>query len=345
MITTNLENEILEKAIYAFRKNTGLLLEHVDQEHRVNAHADNLLNLEIEGQKTLYYADVKTHFNKANLTLHRIDNTQKPTDNPYLLVTRYVNAVLAAQLKELEMQFIDTAGNAYIRQHNLFIMLTTNKPPEDTRPVQLNRAFKAAGLKLIFAFLCNPGLENKPYREIAGAANIALGTVGWIMNDLRDMGYMVDMGTKGHKLFDKEKLFKRWIVEYPERLRPKLVLGKYQGAPGWRENARINPEHAQWGGEVAAANLTKYLKPQDLTLYTDPVKLNKILLDNRLGKDPKGHIEILERFWGIDEDNQDKETVPVLLVYADLIATGNQRNLEAAKKIYEQDIIQLIRED
>jgi hypothetical protein len=33
-----------------------------------------------------------------------------------------------------------------------------------------------------------------------------------------------------------------------------------------------------------------------------------------------------------------------LLVYADLMATGNQRNIETARMIYDQHIIQLVRE-
>jgi len=36
---------------------------------------------------------------------------------------------------------------------------------------------------------------------------------------------------------------------------------------------------------------------------------------------------------------------PPLLVYADLMATGEQRNLETARMIYEKYIVQLIRED
>ncbi|MDO9124685.1 MAG: type IV toxin-antitoxin system AbiEi family antitoxin [Deltaproteobacteria bacterium] len=32
-------------------------------------------------------------------------------------------------------------------------------------------------------------------------------------------------------------------------------------------------------------------------------------------------------------------------MYADLLATGNERNIETAKMIYDQHIVQFIRED
>ncbi|MBW4054333.1 MAG: hypothetical protein HIU83_02815 [Proteobacteria bacterium] len=34
-----------------------------------------------------------------------------------------------------------------------------------------------------------------------------------------------------------------------------------------------------------------------------------------------------------------------MLVYADLMATGNQRNIETARIQYDEHIVQLIRED
>jgi hypothetical protein len=269
------------------------------------------------------------------------------TDDQYqlLLVTRYVPGQQADRLKKNNIQFIDMAGNAYINQPPLYIFVKGNRLPEALRPVPVKRAFKPTGLKIIYAFLCNPGLETRPYREIAAKANVALGTVGWIIKDLKEMGYLLDMGKRGCKFMAKDKLLERWVVEYPEKLRPKLTLGKYQGVPEWWVQTTLTPDHAQWGGEVAAADLTKYLRPQAATLYIDPTQLNQILLDNRLRKDPNGETEVLERFWKPDKNQLAEGTVNPILVYADLLATGNQRNIETAKIIYEHHIIRLIRED
>ena len=153
------------------------------------------------------------------------------------------------------------------------------------------------------------------------------------------------MGKRGNKLIQKEDLLQRWATTYPEQLRPKQALGHYKGEVGWWHNRRLNPQIALWGGEVAAAKLTHYLTPEIITIYTTTQQLNQLLLENRLRKDPSGDVEILERFWETVEMWPHEDMVHPILVYADLLATGNQRNIETAKMIYEQHIIRLIRED
>lgn len=51
-------------------------------------------------------------------------------------------------------------------------------------------------------------------------------------------------------------------------------------------------------------------------------------LDHKLHQDPEGPVEILERFWTFETD--DKDIVPLPLVYADLLVIGDARCLEVA---------------
>lgn len=198
---------------------------------------------------------------------------------------------------------------------------------------------------MIYGFLCNPGLENKPYRDIAAATSVALGTVDWIMKELKELGFLLDMGKAGLKLIRKDILLQRWVTGYPEQLRPKLLVGRYRGQQGWWQQKRLDPQKAQWGGEVAAARLTQYLQPELITIYTTAREINQFLLENKLKKDLAGDVEILEKFWKPKEAQPDEDLVHPVLVYADLLATGNQRNMETAKILYEQYIVRLIRED
>ena len=95
---------------------------------------------------------------------------------------------------------------------------------------------------------------------------------------------------------------------------------------------------------MAAAKLTKYLKPEQVTIYTQKTP-GELLLTNKLKKDPNGDVEILEAFWQTEYDWPHPELVPPLLIYADLLATGDARNIETARMIYEQQLTGLIRED
>jgi hypothetical protein len=265
-------------------------------------------------------------------------------DHPLLLVTKYINTQLADELKQNGTEFLDTAGNTFINQPPLYIFVKGNKPDIVKTP-PTKRTFKPAGLKVIYAFLCNPGLENKTYREIAAETGVALGTVDWIMKELKELRFLLDMGKRGQRLIQKENLLQRWVTAYPEQLRPKLTLGRFRGEYGWWQQKTLDPFKAQWGGEVAAAKLTQYLQPQIITIYIAPQDLDQLLIKNRLKRDQTGDVEILKRFWKPAEIWKYEDLVHPILIYADLLATGNERNIETAKIIYDQHIVQLIRED
>ncbi len=346
-INKNIEDEILKLAVEAFKKNIPAPAEIetlAEEPVYINGfRPDRRIKMTVQGKTLNYYAEIKPNFANANrLLLHMC---RDKVDHPLLLIAKYVNPHLADQLKQDGIEFIDTAGNAFINNQTLYIFIKGNRPPDILGQAPLERAFNPAGLRMIFAFLCNPGFEKKTYREIVAAADVALGTVNWIMKELKKMGFLMDMGKRGYKLIQKENLLHRWAIAYPERLRPKQMLGRYRGDTGWWQQKTLDPLKAQWGGEVAAARLTQYLKPELITIYTTPQELNQLLLENRLKRDRSGDVDILARFWKPVEMWEYNDLVHPILVYADLLATGNQRNIETAKMIYEQHIIRLIRED
>jgi hypothetical protein len=339
------ENDLLKLALGVFRKNLPVQVEFDEMEptDAIGRHADFLLRMVMHGKEIRYYVEVKTNVTKTDKLL--VMMRKGGFEHPFLLVAKYINGQMAEQLKQDGIEFIDTAGNAFINHPPLYIFIKGNRPPDIAKHIPVKRAFKPAGLRTIYAFLCHPGLENKTYREIAVVTDVALGTVDWIMKELKELGYLLDMGKRGNRLIQKEKLLQRWVTAYPEQLRPKLTLGRFRGETGWWQQKNFDPFKAQWGGEVAAAKLTQYLQPQIITIYTTPQQLDQLLIENRLKRDPIGDVEILKRFWEPPELWTYKDVVHPILIYADLLATGNERNIETARIIYEQHIIQLIRED
>jgi hypothetical protein len=245
----------------------------------------------------------------------------------------------------MDIPFIDTAGNAYVNEPPLFIFIKGNRPTLPVRTERPARVFQPAGLQVVFALLCNPGLEDAPFRKINRLAKVALGTVGWVMRDLREMGYLITMGKRGRRLIRKNDLLTRWAATYPEQLRPKLVAGRYQATDvDWWRNATFDNYEAFWGGEIAAALLTKYLKPQTVTIYTKQ-PLGRLMVPHKIKKDDDGDIEILRAFWDFEFKLPHRDLVHPVLIYADLLATGDPRNIETAKIIYERELTRLIRED
>jgi hypothetical protein len=338
------EQEILKKALKQFRELTGLTAEmKMEVKLRRNRIAD--ARIRIPKIKVNMYAEIK--LNVTNQTLGAVAHQLKEmaAGKQEVLITRYITPQIADRLKELDLQFLDTAGNAYINLPNLFLFIKGNKVKEEFAKEKPIRAFQPAGLQLIYALLCIPGLENKPYRVMAEKANIANGAVTRVIKDLKKLGYLVDMGKKGRKLIKKKALLQRWINLYAELLKPKLFIGRYttDNINWWRQVKPFNVD-AQLGGETAAAVITKYLKPQNHTIYTRE-KYGKLLLQLKLKNAPDGNVELFKKFWNFEDTLNNKKLVNPVLIYADLIATGDNRNLDTAKIIYEKEIIRYIGED
>jgi len=352
------EIEILRDALEAFEKTTKLTaqLEHVEPTFGHVAptltaprRADAVIRIVWQDMEWHYAAEVRHTLTPGNLgaVVHQLRNFPEKG----LIVTTYVTPPMADRLREMQIPFIDTAGNAYLDEPPLMIFIKGNKPAVPYPTERPARLFQPTGLQLAFALLCNRGLENTPFRDIAKVANVALGTVGWVMRDLKQMGYLIDMGKRGRRLIRKRDLLTRWVTAYPDKLRPKLLIGRYR-APhyDWWKDARLDDFKAHWGGEVAAALLTQHLRPQSVTIYTNE-PMSKFLLIHGLKKDPKGDIELLKTFWNPEHDPKygdwwrHGDFVHPLLIYADLLATGDQRNMETAEMIYERELPRFIRED
>lgn len=79
-----------------------------------------------------------------------------------------------------------------------------------------------------------------------------------------------------------------------------------------------------------------------MTFYTQE-KPAIFQLNYHLESVANGNIELLQKFWHFKDEWEEKGLVPPLLVYADLIASGDPRNLETAKMIYEQELDRYIK--
>lgn len=341
MQLTKMKKQILQVAREAFARQAGIEIEFVE-----NAPEQEIF-LKLP-EPTTKIKVVIDDGRMRDLAAELIFRKWLQYPERYVVVLPQVTADRADKLRQDGIQFIDTAGNGYLNQPPLYLFIKGNKTQNVIKAPVTPRAFKQTGLRVLYALLCNPGLENEPYRTIADKTKVALGMVNWVVRDLQELGFLLETG-KGRnrqlRLLQKEQLLKRWVTAYAEQLRPKLVLGRYQGAEGWWQQAVLNPDEALWGGEVAAAKLTDYLKPQMFTIYVDRDNPTAVLLPNRLKKDPQGEVELVARFWQPETILPNRDMVHPLLVYADLMATGNQRNIETARMIYDQHLVQLFRED
>jgi hypothetical protein len=330
---------ILEEALDAVKRTAGL-------EFRIAPDAppfaDAFLNLDATTARAQFLVQIKTARNFATIGMvaERLAHLD-PGIYP-LLVAPYITRVLAERCRELQLPFIDTAGNAYINVPGLTIYVIGEPRPATLKGVPPHhRVYTEVGMKVTFALLCYQDLADAPYREIARAAQVGFGTVGPVIKDLENRGHLVQRGwTK--TLVKTRELMEAWVAHYPDALRPKLLRNRYQADVDRLQTLDLWGQKAFWGAEVAAQRLTGYLTPEHFTLYLRG-DATPLLTQARMRLDLNGNTELLQAFWNLPENPTHPDLVPPLLAYADLMATQNGRNQEAAHLLYEQFLEPLYR--
>lgn len=263
-----------------------------------------------------------------------------------LLITDYATQTVAEQLKEQGIAFADAAGNAYLRGPNFLIWAHGKKPRAELRAPRAGRAWQPTGIKVIFALLCNPDWINLGYRELAARAGVANGTVGWVMRELGEQGFLVKPRRRklGRRLVQRRRLLDRWVEFYTGTFRQTTLLGRYRADdPEWWKTFAAEKYAVVLGGEPAGAVLTDFLKPGTVTVYGRDIPA-RLMIEQRLRKAPDGNVEIRQQFWTFDYGWNHPTLTPPILIYADLLATGDARCLETAQKVYDGYIAGLVAE-
>lgn len=262
-----------------------------------------------------------------------------------LLISDHVTETAGELLREEGRSYLDAAGNCFLQSGSLLIFIRGQQPKDRNGSHRPVRAFNASGLKLIFALLVRKDSIDWTYRDLAGVVEISRGTVGYVMKDLKRLGFVEERGEK-RWVRKRQELIDRWATGYTERLRSKLSRGRFRFLPernatGWQSHLS-GLWATQWGGEPAADLLTGHFRPELLTLYTREAT-STVCRELGAAPDPEGSIEILDMFWDPEElQNQDqsdpssKEHVPPHLVYADLIASADSRARKMAQEIWNQ---------
>ena len=300
--------------------------------------ADAMVEINLNGRKERFVAEIKTidrrlAVGQIKAQLQTLINEKYAGYHP-LLVTGFATPELADECRKLGLPFIDTAGNLYLRTANYLADVRGKARPDHAFKNEY-RANKPAGLKITFALLCRPELADAKYREIAKFAQVALGAIGPVLNDLAQRAYL-RKGKLANTLVKRKELLNEWVTYYPANLRPTLHPQRYQADRTLLLQTDLGQFGAYWGGEYAAEQLTHYLKAERFTIYAQGAAPPGLMTKARMRLATDGNTEILRAFWHPELVEQPAKTVPTLLVYADLMATGDPRNLETAKEFYER---------
>ncbi|WP_316750440.1 hypothetical protein [Pedobacter gandavensis] len=102
----------------------------------------------------------------------------------FIIVAEVIYPATREQLRALKLNYLDLAGNSYLRKEDWFFFLEGYKNKVPTPP-QKAPGFTKTGLMLIFHFLNDETYLNATYRQMAKDYGIALGNITKIITALK----------------------------------------------------------------------------------------------------------------------------------------------------------------
>ncbi|MGP5015276.1 type IV toxin-antitoxin system AbiEi family antitoxin [Glutamicibacter sp. BW77] len=236
------------------------------------------------------------------------------------------------------INYIDQAGNAFVSFEGVHIDIRGRRAPRSStqRYTQLKRGgvnlFSLKRSQIIFAFLTWPGLLQGPIRQLARAAGTSIGQTQETLELLTQYGFLDDHRKLSSQ--QREILIDQWAASYPTGLGSQSRTHHFAG--DW-SNLKINDQTVYVGGEAAAPVL---VQPESVVLYTDGLPMS-LLRARRWRRDNEApNIFIRQKFWEAPDepDHPGIYQAPLLLTYADLLASNDGRQREAAIQLRESSL-------
>ncbi|MFI5712694.1 type IV toxin-antitoxin system AbiEi family antitoxin [Kribbella sp. NPDC051620] len=255
-------------------------------------------------------------------------------DRPLLVLGERITERSANALREADVQYLDSAGNAYIAFEDVLIDIRGRRSSvplsRSSVPARSTNLFSPRRARVVFALVTWPALVRASVRELAAVARVSSGLTHDCLDLLERNGYL--SSGRQRELRDGEELLDHWTAAYPSGLAPTLRLGEFSGDIDEVRPAR--PDQPIFvSGESAVPRM---IRPVSLTLYVDVLD-PMLAIRNRWRSDEQPNIVVRQKFWtdpGVPEELPDgKLLVPWTLAYADLMATGESRQREAAHQL------------
>ncbi|SAK59659.1 hypothetical protein AWB77_01985 [Caballeronia fortuita] len=328
---------LVEAAAAAFTEATGFAARRLRPPARGNY--DAAIELRIGGTRIKRPVIVRDNIDRFSaLSAFSASAAQHGGAKP-ALVTPYLSPDMIRACRELNVDAFDLAGNASVVEGDSVVVIVSGRPRIAHGRARRSKTWTKSTLRVTLALLVTPALLQRGYRDIAQHAGVSHGTVQNAVRALIDHRDIFEQPDgRGLQLADKDRLIDEWVTLYPRQLRESLLIGRYRAESNdwWRDMPDL-PGECQFGGEPAAAILTQYLKPATVTAYCADAPPREWIRAARLRPDPAGNVEFLRAPVALAPvDGLPPNVVAPLIVYADLVASGDPRNLETARMLRER---------
>ncbi len=260
-------------------------------------------------------------------------------DVQILVLGPRVHESTAETLRSRGIWYVDGVGNAFIRDRGLVVDVRGRRGPTMAPKNGVSHVgaaqnpFTPKRAQVVLALLSRPDLVDAPFREIADSAGVSVGMAKGSLDTLESAGFVLRTAL-GRKLIRTEELFDLWAASYPGGLGRSTVLFVATGdAQSWSRPAGI--DYAISGEQAVGGQIQN---PQSLVLYVDNGDGSKqppsdLIRANRWRRDPHGNIVVRTLFWRDLRIDGNAELAPDALIYADLLASRESRQIEVARNL------------
>lgn len=256
-----------------------------------------------------------------------------------VVLAPYIPPATADMLNSHGANHVDLAGNLRVALGDDHLAWIAGRKAART-PAQ-GRSIGIAGYQVLFTLLADETLATRPIRILAEEAGVSKTAVSDMLVRLENDGHL----SRRHplpKLVNKRALWDRWLHGYETLVRPRSIIDRFATAEPSvtafenlvERRLKDDPDWV-WGGAAAAFRLTGRFRGETTVLHhRRPDASLPRALD--LVRARHGNVVLLRGRGRMAFDGEAERTAHPLIVHAELIAQGGDREREAAEEIREQ---------
>jgi hypothetical protein len=299
-----------------------------------------LLNL-LEGDQTtttLLRGDSSGEFRvvySPALTVSAIGADTFSQDNQrLLLVGPRVTERSAEQFRRMSVSYLDQAGNAHIVFPGVYIDVRGRKSTHLPTPTHTHRGgtnlFSEKRAQVIFAILEWPELLQDRLRVLASTAGVSIGQAQSTLGLLEELGFL----DSSRRIIPqrREALTDQWVSAYQTGLRTTWSMDSFAADTIDFEDCG----HTIFlSGESAVPH---QIRAETTVIYASELPKNMIRRYRWRRNHEQPNIYLRKKFWSTPwlPETPGIYKAPKLLIYADLLASGNSRQREVATTMRDE---------
>lgn len=244
-----------------------------------------------------------------------------------LIVADYLTPNLADAVRSAGANFIDLAGNVFLRDSGLLVDIRGQRPRRQS--AARTSGFTKSELLVVLGLLSDPELAVGSIRKITDAVSVSRGSVHTAVRVLREGGFIGRNGLRrGARLLDD------WTNAYLARGGFHANEREFVIDPELAPRIWEFPERFSVGGEQAAQKLGWGIRPASVLLYTGNQGATIEAL--KLRREGRGIPCVLRTPVPRLSDNP-PGLVSSALIRADMLAAGDPRQVEIGQEALESD--------